>query len=98
MTILERRAQLLGADLGERGRVALALAATPTSNVDLPGGVDAHGGALEGAEAGALRIAREAHADATRGVFRLGGLAAAPVVVAEEPERALEGGGEIARS
>ena len=51
-------------------------AATP-QDIDLAGGVHAHGGALEGPEPRALRIARDAHADAPRAVL-LRGLAPAP--------------------
>src|SRR3972149_6083691 len=65
-------------------------------DVPLAGRAHAHGRALERAEARALGVARESHADPADGP-RLRPLALAPGVVAEERERALEGGGGGAR-
>jgi len=63
--------------------MALALGGHPDQDVDLPGGIHAHGRALEGPQPRALGIARDAHAEAARAVS-LRGLAPAPLVIAEQ--------------
>src|SRR5262249_52868553 len=96
LNVVERRTELFRRDLGERRRVSLALSRHADEHVDLATRVDADGGALEGPEPRALRVAAEADAqtvNAARALFLL----PPPVVVAEERERALERGGEIAR-
>src|SRR5439155_24400211 len=62
--VIERGAELRRGDLGERGRVTLALRRDPDEDVYLAARVHAHRRALVGAEPGALRVAREAQAEA----------------------------------
>ena len=62
--VVERGAELGRGDLGERGRVPLTLRRDADEDVDRTARVHAHRRALVGAEPGALRVARQAHADA----------------------------------
>src|SRR2546428_714763 len=62
--VIERGAELGRGDLGERGRVTLALRRDPDEDVHLAARVHAHRRALVGAEPGALRVARKAQAEA----------------------------------
>src|SRR5207253_2995726 len=82
-------AELTRGDLRQRRGVRLPLRGDTDQDVDLPARIDANRGALEGAEARALRVAGNADTDRPR---RTDGrhLPLAPVVVAERAQHALE--------
>ena len=65
LDVLEPAAQHVGSDLGEHRGMALALRGQTGGDLDLAGGLDVDVGALVGADAGALDVAREADADPT---------------------------------
>ena len=63
LDVLELHAELVGDQLREDGRVALALGGQAGRDLDLAGGLDVHVRALVGADAGALDVAGQADAD-----------------------------------
>ena len=93
--VFEVGAQLGCGDLGQRGRVPLALRRHADDHVDLAARIHTHGGAFVGAEARALRVARQPDADAAMALLLF--LALAPLVVVDQGQRAAEGAGEIRR-
>src|SRR5262249_61136859 len=95
LPVFPGRPELGGRDLRQGRRVALPLRRHADVDVALGARIDADGRALGGAEARALRVAREADADAARAA-RARLLTAPPRVVVEEPQRALERRREIA--
>src|SRR5262249_57031685 len=83
------RPELGGRDLRQGRRVALPLRRHANVDVDLAARIDAHGRALVGAEARALRVARDADADAARAArARLS--TAPPRVLVDQLQRSLE--------
>src|SRR5262245_59179181 len=94
--VLPGRAELGGGDLRQGRRVALPLLRHADVDVDLAARIDAHGRALVGAEARALRVTRQADADAARAA-RARLLTAPPRVVIEERPAPLERPPEIPR-
>src|SRR5262249_29522343 len=95
LDVVERRAQLLGGDLGQRGAVALALRGHAEEADPLAAWIDSHRRAVERPEAGALGIAAEPDTQSLDALPALL-LTPAPLVVAEDRQRAIEGGREIA--
>src|SRR5262249_56414465 len=88
--VVERRAQVLGADLGEDRLVPLARARYTDEHLGAAVLVDLHGGPLAGPHAPAcLEVARDAEADAMPLCAQIG-LTLAPAGVVEQIERAPE--------
>src|SRR5262249_27704442 len=81
--VAQVRARPGGGDLREGGRVSLALRGDADDPVPLAARVNAHGGALVGADSRALGVARHADAEPTRPLLLLL-LAGAPLVVAQK--------------
>src|SRR5882672_2090980 len=88
--VVERRAEILGADLGEDGLVSLARAGDADEHLDVAVLVDLHRGPLAGADTAArFQVARDAETDPAALRAQLG-LALAPAPVVEQIERAPE--------
>ena len=88
--VVEARTELPRRDLREGGRVPLPLRGDADQHIDRALRIDANGGALERAQPGALRIARDADTDGPRRAGRRH-LPLAPLVVAERAQHPLEG-------
>ena len=85
----DRDAELLGADLGQRRRVALALGRHPDEDVHRAAGVHAHVRAFVRPQPRALQVAGDADAE-TADAIRTRHLERAVLVVPEELERLVE--------